>query len=645
MAINIKKHADSLKGRGEVEEMSVEEFLSRVKKDENTYCTAAKRLLKAIGPAEIVHTQKDPRLNIIHQGKTLRTYKTFSDFYGAEETVDSIVKYLEASDLGLEEKRQIMYLLGPVGGGKSSLAARLLDLFEKEHMYILADESGRRLEFIESPLALFIGSDLKELKDVPNHCFPKMMSPYLQYKLKEIDYDLDKLKVLKVHPSKIQGLGISRAEPGDDNNNDVTTLIGKTSLRKLRDHEQSHPFAYDYCGALNKANNGIFEFIEMFKSPKTMLHPLLTATQDRDYSPSENFASLPFDGIVIAHSNETEWKAFQADNKNEAILDRVYLIKVPYVLAYSDEKKIYEKIITSKGEHIRNTIAPHTLETMAKLAVVSRLNDTEQGGRVCKLKVYNGEVVGDANTKSVSIELYKEDDPSKTEGMDGLSTRFATKAISRARQENVEDPNVTPLSLVKYLIQTLTESDRATRDIIATAWGEKLEKEYYELFEEHLQQAYLPEFDEGAQAKFDLYVEKADFWCDKHAGQYFREQGSGIEIDKDEVDKDLSKLEKALGIANPKEFRSEIVDLVLRHRGKHEGKNPRWDANPRFKKLIGKTQLAQIKDLIPFMADPTGRSDREKQKIDGFLDTMRTLGYSKNQVISIVNEYVRFKGA
>ena len=330
-------------------EMSLAEYLEACKKDPLVYSTATERLLAAIGEPEMVDTSKDPRLGRIFMNRTIRVYPAFSEFYGMEETIERIVGFLRHAAQGLEERKQIMYLLGPVGGGKSSLAERLKALMETFPIYVL--KAGNDVSPVfESPLGLFdpdrMGPMLEDRYGIPARRLTGLMSPWCIKRLDEFNGDISKFRVQKLMPSRLRQIGIAKTEPGDENNQDISSLVGKVDIRKLELHAQNDPDAYSYSGGLNRANQGMLEFVEMFKAPIKMLHPLLTATQEGNYIGTENIGAIPFQGIIMAHSNESEWQSFKNNKNNEAFIDRIYVIKVPYCLRVTEEQKIYEKLVS-----------------------------------------------------------------------------------------------------------------------------------------------------------------------------------------------------------------------------------------------------------------------------------------------------------
>ncbi len=374
-------------------EMSLAEYLEACRDNPLMYANAAERLLAAIGEPEMVDTSKDARLGRIFMNRTIRVYPAFSEFYGMEETIERIVGFFRHAAQGLEERKQILYLLGPVGGGKSSLAERLKALMEHAPIYVLK-AGGEISPVFESPLGLFdpeqMGGVLEDRYGIPRRRLTRFMSPWCIKRLDEFGGDITKFHVVKLTPSRLRQIAVAKTEPGDENNQDISSLVGKVDIRKLEMHAQNDPDAYSYSGGLNRANQGILEFVEMFKAPIKMLHPLLTATQEGNYIGTENIGAIPFSGVIMAHSNEAEWQTFKNNRNNEAFIDRIYVIKVPYCLRVTEEQKIYEKLV-STSELAAAPCAPATLEMLARFSVLSRLRKHENSTLFAKMRVYDGE--------------------------------------------------------------------------------------------------------------------------------------------------------------------------------------------------------------------------------------------------------------
>src|ERR1700712_923259 len=312
--------------RSREEELTIEEYLAECKRNPVAYSTAAERMLKAIGEPKMVDTRNDTRLSRLFANKVIKIYPAFAEFYGMEDAIEQVVSYFRHAAQGLEEKKQILYLLGPVGGGKSSIAEKLKSLMEMVPFYAIKGSPVN-----ESPLGLFSevedGAILEEDYGIPRRYLRNVPSPWAVKRLHEFGGDINKFRVVKRYPSLLRQVAISKTEPGDENNQDISSLVGKVDIRKLEDYAQDDPDAYSYSGGLCLANQGLMEFVEMFKAPIKVLHPLLTATQEGNYKGTEGFGAIPFDGVVLAHSNESEWKTFRNNKNNEAFLDRIYIVK------------------------------------------------------------------------------------------------------------------------------------------------------------------------------------------------------------------------------------------------------------------------------------------------------------------------------
>ena len=262
------------------EELTLQEYLTLCKDEPTTYANAAERMLMAIGEPEVVDTSRDPRLSRVFSNKLLKRYPAFSEFYGMEEAIEQIVSYFKHASQGLEEKKQILYLLGPVGGGKSSLAERLKALMERVPLYAIKGSP-----VFESPLNLF---DAKEDGDILEHEYgiPQrhlggIMSPWAVKRLNEFGGDITQFKVIKIYPSILNQVAIAKTEPGDENNQDISSLVGKVDIRQLEEYSQDDPDAYSFSGALCRANQGMMEFVEMFKAPIKVLQPFADCNSRR----------------------------------------------------------------------------------------------------------------------------------------------------------------------------------------------------------------------------------------------------------------------------------------------------------------------------------------------------------------------------
>ncbi len=625
------------------EEMSIQDFLDLCREDRSVYVNAAERLLMAIGEPELIDTALDPRLSRIFSNRVISRYKTFEDFYGMEEAIEQIVSYLKHAAQGLEERKQILYLLGPVGGGKSSLAEKLKSLMQKQPIYILT-ANGERSPVNDHPLALFDSDEdgklLEEEYGIPQRYLRAIMSPWLAKRLHEFGGDITQFKVVKVRPSILEQVGIAKTEPGDENNQDISSLVGKVDIRQLEHFAQDDPDAYSYSGALCKANQGLMEFVEMFKAPIKVLHPLLTATQEGNYNGTEGLSALPFDGMILAHSNESEWQTFRNNKNNEAFLDRVYIVKVPYCLRVSEEIKIYNKLLEN-SELLSAPCSPSTLDILARFTVLSRLKEPENSSVFSKMRVYDGETLKDTDPKAKSYQEYR-DYAGVDEGMNGLSTRFAFKILSRVFNFDHSEVAANPVHLF-YVLEQQIEREQFPQEV-AEKYLEFLKgyliPKYVEFIGKEIQTAYLESYSEYGQNIFDRYVTYADFWIQD---QEYRDPDTGQLFDRSALNSELEKIEKPAGISNPKDFRNEIVNFVLRARANNEGKNPTWTSYEKLRTVIEKKMFSNTEELLPVISFNAKTSTEEQKKHDDFVARMMEKGYTRKQVRLLSEWYLRVR--
>jgi serine protein kinase len=627
------------------EEMSLKDFLESCRTDPMATAGPAERLLAAIGEPRTIDTSQDARLGRIFMNRTIRIYPAFSEFYGMEETIERIVGYLRHAAQGLEERKQILYLLGPVGGGKSSLAERLKALMEAYPIYVL--KAGDQVSPVfESPLGLFdpemMGAELESRYNIPRRRLTGLMSPWCVKRLDEFEGDITRFKVVKLHPSRLRQQGVAKTEPGDENNQDVSSLVGKVDIRRLEMHAQNDPDAYSFSGGLNRANQGLLEFVEMFKAPIKMLHPLLTATQEANYIGTENIGAIPFSGLVMAHSNEAEWQAFKNNKNNEAFIDRIFVIKVPYCLRVTEERLIYDKLI--RGSELSEApCAPGTLEMMARFSVLTRLKEHENSNLYAKMRVYDGESLKEVDPKARSLQEYK-DAAGVDEGMDGTSTRFAFKVLAATFNHDTTEIAADPVHLMYVLEQAIRREQFAgeTENRYIDFIKGELAPRYAEFIGYEVQKAYLESYHDYGQNLFDRYVDYADAWIED---QDFKDPDTGQLLNRELLNLELTKIEKPAGIANPKDFRNEVVKFALRARASRGGKNPSWTSYEKIREVIERRMFSQVEDLLPVISFGSKKDSDTEKKHGDFVERMVERGYTERQVRRLVEWYMRVKQA
>ena len=593
----------------------------------------------AIGEPELVDTAKDQRLSRIYSNKVIKRYDEFREFYGMEECIEQLASFFKHAAQGLEEKKQILYLLGPVGGGKSSIAEKLKELMEKVPFYSI---KGSPIH--ESPLALFNpqedGNILEEEYGIPIRYVQSIMSPWAAKRLAEYQGDITKFKVIKQYPSTLKQIGISKTEPGDENNQDISALVGKVDIRKLEEFEQSDPDAYNFSGGLCMSNQGIMEFVEMFKAPIKVLHPLLTASQEGNYNGTEAIGSIPFDGIVLAHSNEAEWQSFKNNKNNEAFIDRVYTVKVPYCLQVSEEVQIYEKLLNNSSLE-GAPCAPDTLRMLAQFAVLSRLKEPENSSVYSKMRIYDGENLKDVDPKAKAIQEYI-DAAGVDEGMDGLSTRFAFKILSKVFNFDPSELAANPVHLL-YVLEKQIEQEQfppETHDRYMNFLKEFITPKYIDYIGKEIQTAYLESYSQYGQNIFDRYITYADLWIQD---QEFRNPETGEVLDHVALNGELEKIEKPAGISNPKDFRHEVVNFVLRARASDDGKSFAWNSYEKLRLVIEKNMFSSTEDLLPVISFNARSSTEDQTKHHEFVERLMERGYTEKQVRLLSEWYLRVR--
>ncbi|MER9298026.1 PrkA family serine protein kinase [Mesorhizobium sp. M0621] len=627
------------------EEISLQQYLLACREDKSMYASAPERMVEAIGEPNLVDTSKDERLGRIFSNRTVKIYPSFSDFYGMEDTIERIAGYFRYASQGLEERKQILYLLGPVGGGKSSLAERLKRLMEERPIYTL--KAGNQISPVfESPLGLFnpdrMGDLLEDKYGIARRRLNGLISPWAAKRLDELSGDISKFSVVELKPSRLRQIGITKTEPGDENNQDVSALVGKVDIRQLENFSQSDPDAYSYSGGLNRTTQGLLEFVEMFKAPIKVLHPLLTATQEGSYNGTENFGAFPYQGIIVAHSNESEWQQFKNNKNNEAFLDRILVVKVPYCLRTTEERHIYEKLLR-ESELATSACAPEVLDILSRFTVSTRLAKHDNSPLYTKMRAYDGENLKDIDPKAKPVQEYR-DAAGVDEGMAGVSTRFAFKILSQTFNYDTEEVAADPVHLM-YILEEAIKREQFPKETEADYLEfikSELAARYAEFIGHEIQKAYLESYSEYGQNLFDRYIAYADAWIED---QDYKDPDTGQILNREVLDNELSQVEKPAGIANPKDFRNEVVKFTLRARARNHGRNPAWTSYEKLREVIEKRMFGQVEDLLPVISFGSKQDSVTEKRHNEFVQRMVERGYTQRQVRRLVDWYMRVNRA
>jgi serine protein kinase len=590
------------------------DYLERVKEDP-TFCKLAHgRLYDMISKERTfdITESDDPRTKRLYQDESLKVYNFFRDeFFGIEKTIAQIVRYLHSASLKGEESRQVLYLMGPVGSGKSSLV-------EKLHRGLENTDSVYAIEgcpMFEEPLHLIPRHLRKEFEKMLGTHIEGDLCPVCRFRLKEeFGNRYEEVPVVTVSFSKRNRKGIGVVPPVDPNNQDTSVLIGSEDISKLDLYSEGDPRVLELNGAFNVGNRGMVEFIEVFKNETEYLHAMITATQEKFVPAPGRHGTIYVDTVIIAHSNEAEWQKFKANHTNEAILDRIVVIKVPYNLRLSEEVKIYQKIL--RNSDFRAHVAPHTLEIASMFAILSRLEPTAKCDLMTKLRLYNGEeVVEKGRTKKVNVQELRED--TKREGMAGISTRFIMKALDNALSESGRCIN--PINVREALINMTKESDLSddTRKQYLEFLQDIIHKEYLEILEKEITKAFVYSYQEQAESLFQNYLDHAEAYVNKTK---VKDRNTKEELQPDEGF--LKSIEEQIAIIGSAAdgFRQEVIAYLWA--AARRGVKVTFQSYEPLKEAIEKKLMSSVRDISRVITKARTRDEEQGQKYDAMAKTL-----------------------
>ena len=597
------------------------DYLELVKANPDIAQLSHKRLYERIMSegVEVLKGDENPKIRKIYGNETIKRYGFFKDdFFGIDKVLMKLVNYLHSASMKGEEARQVLYLVGPVGAGKSSLVEALkLALVSCEPIY-----SIKGCPMHEEPLHL-----------VPNHLrgkFNEMLGtqiegdlcPVCKYRLiHEFNGEYENVPVERKNFSIRSRKGIGVVPPVDPNNQDTSILTGSIDISKMDMYPEDDPRIFSLNGAFNVGNRGLVEFIEVFKNDVEYLHTIITATQEKSIPSPGKGSMIYFDGLIVAHSNEAEWEKFKSDHTNEAILDRIVKIEVPYCLELDEEVKIYEKIL--KKSNFKAHIAPHTIEIAAMFAILSRLSPSAKVDPMTKLKIYNGEdIVEKGTTKRIDIQELREE-AGTYEGMKGISTRFIVKAIDNALSISEYDC-INPLSIMESIIKSIKEMDASAEDKKKYLGfiQDTIRKEYNKVLEKEITKAFIHSFRELAESLFNNYIDKAEAFVNKTK---INDTSSGEELNPDEDF--MRNIEEQIGVseASSKGFRADVTSYMFYL--VRNGMKIDYTSYEPLKEAIEKKLMASVKDLSRIITKTRVRDKEQNEKYDAMVEEMKKNGY------------------
>jgi len=570
---------------------------------------------------KVIETDENPRLRRIYGNDVIKKYKFFDEeFFGIDKTIMKIVRYFHSAAMAGEEARQVLYLVGPVGAGKSSLMEALKRALEMSPPIYAIKGCPMR----EEPLHLVPKHLRKEFEEILNVKIEGDLCPVCRYRLKnEFNGEYERFPVVTVDFSIRSRKGIGVVPPVDPNNQDTSVLIGSVDISKIDLYPEDDPRVLSLNGAFNVGNRGIVEFIEVFKNETEYLHTMITATQEKSIPSPGKGSMIYFDGIILAHSNEAEWNKFKSDHTNEAILDRIVKIEVPYCLELNEEIKIYEKIL--KKSKFDAHIAPHTIEIASMFAILTRLAPSNKVDPITKLKIYNGEeVIEKGMTRKIDIFELREEAP--REGMTGISTRFIMKSLDTALSESVHNC-INPISVLETLVKAVKELSigEEERERYLRFLQDTVRKEYNKILEKEITKAFIHGYREQAESLFNNYLDHAEAFVNKTK---IKDRNTGEELEPDE--KFLRSIEEQIGITDTAAtgFRADVTAYmfyVLRNGGKLD-----YTSYEPLKEAIEKKLMASVKDISRVITQAKVRDQEQSEKYDSMVEEMKRNGYCDN---------------
>ncbi|WDL98650.1 PrkA family serine protein kinase [Alicyclobacillus sp. ALC3] len=592
--------------RAEEEELRWEgtfaDYLAVVSENPRVAQTAHARIYDMIAQAGI-DTGADGR----------RHYRFFeNEIFGLDATLERLIEeYFHAAARRLDVRKRILLLMGPVSGGKSTIVTLLKRGLER---------------FSRAPEGALYGIKGCPMHEEPLHLIPNELRPEfeVQYGIKiegnlcpscrqrlEVEYerDMERFPVERILFSEDNRVGIGTFSPSDPKSQDIADLTGSIDFATITEYgSESDPRAYRFDGELNKANRGLMEFQEMLKSDEKFLWHLLSLTQEGNFK-AGRFALISADEMIVAHTNEAEYKSFISNKKNEALQSRMIVMPVPYNLSVDNEVKIYEKLV--KQSDIRDIhIAPHALKTAAIFSILTRLRDSKKQGVDLqkKLQLYNGETV--EGLKEADLKELRAEFPD--EGMGGLDPRYVINRISTAliRRDTTCINALDVLRAIKDGLDQHASISKEDKERLLN-FVSVARKEFDELAKLEVQKAFVYSFEESAKTLLENYLDNVEAYC---SWQKIKDPLTGEEMDPDE--KLMRSIEEQIGISEnaKRAFREEILIRISTYA--RRGKRFEYNSHERLREAIERKLFADLKDVVKITTSSKTPDEQQLKKLN-----------------------------
>ncbi len=578
------------------------DYLELVRKNPHVAQTAHSRIYQMIARAGV---------DVDSQGN--KQYLFFSkELFGLDEAIERLVEeYFHSAARRLEVRKRILLLMGPVSGGKSTIVTLLKKGLEE---FTRTDEGAvyaiKGCPMHEEPLHL-IPSELRpEVEKELGVRIEGSLCPACRYRLKE-EYQgrVEEIPVERILFSEDDRIGVGTFSPSDPKSQDIADLTGSVDFATITEYgSESDPRAYRFDGELNKANRGLMEFQEMLKCDEKFLWNLLSLTQEGNFK-AGRFALISADELIIAHTNEAEYRAFISNKKNEALQSRMIVMPIPYNLKVSEEEKIYQKLIQQSDlAHIH--IAPHSLRTAAIFTILTRLKESKQQGvdLIKKMRLYDGESI--EGITDIDVEELKKEH--FDEGLSGIDPRYVINRISSALIRTEMD-YINALDILRALKDGLDQHPSITKEqrekylhFISLA-----RKEYDEIAKKEVQKAFVYSYEESAKTLMDNYLDNVEAYCNRTK---LRDPLTGDEMEPDE--KLMRSIEEQIGISEnaKKAFREEILIRISAYARK--GKRFDYNSHERLREAIQRKLFADLKDVVKITTSTKTPDENQLKKMN-----------------------------
>ncbi|NEX59690.1 serine protein kinase [Noviherbaspirillum galbum] len=535
------------------------------------------------------------------------------ELFGVDESIERVVDYFKAAAAGSEVGRRLLLLLGPPSGGKSTLVILLKRGLEE---YSLTEEGAiyaiQGCPVHESPLHLVPHSLRGQFRETYGVDISGEMCPHCRSRL-DNDYagDFLRMPVERVFISEAGRVGIGTYAPHDPTTADLADLVGSVDLSKVAEYgDEGDPRAWSWSGAVYAASRGMLEMIEILKVKREFLYLLLTLTQEKNVKVSR-FPLIYLDETILAHTNLAEFRKFLQESENEALLDRMVIIQVPYTLNYKDEARIYKKLISSAAPAFREVhLDPHVLHAAAVFAILTRLHEGEEKELELskKVRLYaNEEVEGHAQAETERLRQRMPD-----EGLAGISPRFVINALSNA----IIQSNARSLTTMDVLLalKDAIDNDARIDPKRKRKWIDYLvlaRKDFYNRWvKEDVHKALFVSFEQEAQDLLDKYLDEVEASLDN---RHIRDPITNEERKPDE--RFLRSVEEKIHISDSgkQSFRQEVVRKAMG--AFKRGEKFTLDSHMQLHNAVQQYLFEQRREVLRMVSSTTRPDEEVRNKI------------------------------